>query len=33
MPDIYAHECEVTDMAGNISTVTTGYITLKASRA
>ena len=33
LPDIYAHECEVTDSGGNVSTVTTGYITLKASRA
>lgn len=32
-PDIYAHEVEVTDSGGNVSTVTTGYITLKASRA
>lgn len=32
-PDIYAHEVEVTDGSGNVSTVTTGHITLKASRA
>jgi hypothetical protein len=32
-PDIYAHEVEVTDSGGNVSTVTTGYITLEASWA
>ena len=32
-PDDYAHEVEVTDSGGNVSTVTTGHITLKASRA
>jgi hypothetical protein len=28
---MYYHECEVTDQSGNVSTVTTGYITVKES--
>lgn len=31
-PGVYYHEVEVTDEAGNVSTVLTGHITINASR-